>query len=81
MLPELPHQGGRGRLPEELKDSPSQMVICCAIAADVLELGDQGEPANDKYAERRAAPWVYRYCTGELPAGEAALEAWKCELY
>ena len=66
---------------EELKDSPSQMEICCAIVADVPELDDQGESADDKYAERRAAAWVYRYCTGELPPGEADLEAWKCELY
>jgi hypothetical protein len=58
---------------EELKDSPSQMEICCAIVADVLELDDQGEPANDKYAERRAPTWVYRYCTGELPAGRRIL--------
>ena len=24
--------------------------------------------------ERRAATWLYRYCTGELPPGEAPLE-------
>jgi hypothetical protein len=66
---------------EELKDSPSQMETIFAIFANVLELDDQGEPANEKYAERRAATWLYRYCTGELPPGVADLESWECELY
>jgi hypothetical protein len=65
----------------ELKDSPSQMEICFAIFANVLELDDHGEPINEKYAERRAAIWIYRYCTGELPPGEAEIEPWECELY
>ena len=29
---------------EELRDSPSQMEICVAIFANVLELDEQGEP-------------------------------------
>jgi hypothetical protein len=66
---------------QELKSSPSQMETCFAIFANVLELNDQGEPVNEKYAERRAATWLYRYCTGELPHGEPALEPWECELY
>jgi hypothetical protein len=65
----------------ELKDSPSQAEICFAIFANVLELDDQGEPINEKYAERRAATWLYRYCTGELPPGEPDFEPWECELY
>jgi hypothetical protein len=65
----------------ELKDSPSQMETCFAIFANVLELDDQGEPINEKYAERRAATYLYRYCTGGLPSGEADLEPWECELY
>jgi hypothetical protein len=73
-----PMLGGIG-CREELKNSPSQMEICFAIVAGVLELDDQGEPANDKYAGRCAGTWLYRYCTGEIPAGEADLEAWKCE--
>ncbi|MFD7644469.1 hypothetical protein ACFV4P_27925 [Kitasatospora sp. NPDC059795] len=66
---------------EELRDSPSQAEICFAIFVNVLELDAQGEPVNEKYAERRAATWLYQYCTGELPPGEAALEAWECELH
>ena len=66
---------------DELKDSPSQMETCFAIFANVLELDDQGEPTNEKYADRRAAIWIYRYRTGEFPPGEAGLEPWECELY
>jgi len=46
----------------ELKDSPSHET-CFAIFANVLELDDQGEPISKKYADRRAATWLYRYCT------------------
>jgi len=66
---------------DELKDSPSQMEICFAIFANVLELDDQGQPVNEKYAEHRAALWLYKYCTGELPPGEAELDGWEVELY
>jgi hypothetical protein len=66
---------------DELTDSPSRMEICFAIFANVLELDDRGEPINEKYAERRAATWLYQYCRGKLPPGEADLEPWECELY
>jgi hypothetical protein len=64
---------------DDPKDSPSQIETCFAIFANVLELDDQGEPLNEKYAERRAAAFLYQYCTGVLPAGE--LEPWECQLY
>jgi hypothetical protein len=57
------------------------MEICFAIFVNVLELDDDGEPTNEKYAERRAAVWLYRYCTGRLPPGEPGLEPWECELF
>ncbi|SEO21634.1 DUF7677 family protein [Actinacidiphila rubida] len=66
---------------EHLRESPSQMEICFAIFANVLELDGQGEPVNEKYAERRAAAWLYQYCTGQLPPGEARFEPWECELH
>jgi hypothetical protein len=66
---------------DELKDSPSQMETIFAIFANVLELDDHGEPTNEKYAERRAAIWLYRYCTGELPPGEAELKPWEVTTY
>jgi hypothetical protein len=66
---------------DELKDSPSQMETCFAIFANVLELDEQGNPINEKYAERRAATWLYQYCTGKLPPNEAELDHWEVELY
>ena len=66
---------------DELKDSPSQMETCFAIFANVLELDEHGEPVNEKYAERRAATFLYQYCTGMLPPGEPDLEFWEVELY
>jgi hypothetical protein len=66
---------------DALRESPSQLEICFAIFANVLELDEYGEPVNEKHAERRAAVWLYQYCTGELPPEEPALEAWECALY
>jgi hypothetical protein len=66
---------------DAVRESPSQLEICFAIFANVLELDDAREPINEKYAERRAATWLYRYCTGELPPGEAPLEGWEVALY
>jgi hypothetical protein len=66
---------------DELKDSPSQMETCFAIFINVLELDDSGQPVNEKHAEARAATWLYRYCTGELPPGQPDLESWEVELY
>jgi len=57
------------------------MEICFAIFANVLELDRDGVPTNEKNAERRAATWLYKYCMGELPPGEADLEPWECELF
>ena len=65
----------------ELSDSPSQMETLFAIFANVLELDEHGDPVNEKYAERRAATWLYQYCTGELPPGEPELEGWEIALY
>lgn len=66
---------------DDLIESPSQLETCFAIFLNVLELDEAGEPTNEKYAERRAAVWIYRYCTGQNPAGEHPLEPWECELY
>ena len=64
----------------ELRESPSQMETCFAIFANVLELDDQDQPVNEKYAEARAAAWLFHYCTGGWPVGHAPLEPWECEL-
>jgi hypothetical protein len=47
------------------------MEICFAIFVNVLELDDSGQPVNEKYAEKRAATWICRYCTGSCrPASQ-----------
>lgn len=66
---------------DELRESPSQMESLFAVFANVLELDDDGEPVNEKYAERRAALWIYRYFTGTWPEGERPLEDWETKLY
>ena len=65
----------------ELQESPSQMKTLFAIFANVLQLDEYGDPVNEKYAERRAATWLYRYCTGHLPPEEPELEDWEVALY
>lgn len=62
---------------EELHESPPAMETCVAISANVLALDEQGDPVNEKHAERRAAAWLYQYCTGQLPPGEPAIEPWE----
>ena len=66
---------------DDLRDSPSQMETLFAIFANVLELDDHGDPVNEKYAERRAAVWLYQYCTGSPPANEPPLQHWEVELH
>jgi hypothetical protein len=66
---------------DDLRDSPSQMETCFAVFVNVLELDDSGQPVNEKYAEMRAATWLYKYCTGSLPPGQADLEPWETALY
>ena len=40
---------------DAMAESPSQLAICFAIFANILELDDQGDPVDEKHAERRAA--------------------------
>jgi hypothetical protein len=49
---------------DELRDSPSQMEICFAVFANVLELDDSGQPVNEKM-QRRV---LRRTSTGTAPA-------------
>jgi hypothetical protein len=58
---------------DEFRDSPSQMEICFAIFVNVLELDDSGQPVNEKYAEKRAATWIYQYCTFCVPGPVAGV--------
>ena len=49
---------------DAVAESPSQLEICFAIFANVLELDDRGDPVNEKYARapRRhvALPLLHR---------------------
>ncbi|QRP45283.1 hypothetical protein [Amycolatopsis sp. FDAARGOS 1241] len=49
---------------QTLTDEPTAMEHLFAIFANVLQLGEDGEPLNEEYAERRAATSVFQYCTG-----------------
>jgi hypothetical protein len=64
-----------------LRENPSEMEVIFAIFANVLELDEDGNPTNARYAEHRAAVELYRFCTGEFPAGEARGEDYEFELY
>ena len=37
---------------DAVRESPSQLEICFAIFANVLELGDRGDPVNEEHPER-----------------------------
>ena len=57
------------------------METLFAVFANNLELDEAGDPTNEKYAERRAAIFLYRYLTRELPPGEPPLICDEEELY
>ena len=61
-------------------DEPSLMEQAYAIFANVIELNERGEPVNAKYAERRAAQYIRRYCDPSYVV-EPPFEDWECELH
>lgn len=63
-----------------LMREPSAMEQMYAIFANVIELDDDGQVVNAKYAERRAAQWLRRYMDRDytvLPP----FEGWEVALY
>jgi hypothetical protein len=52
---------------DAMRESPSQLETCFAIFANGLEPDERGEPLNEKYAERRAAAWLYKYEVKSTP--------------
>jgi hypothetical protein len=66
---------------DTLREGPSYMEMLFAIFANVLELDDDGRPVNAKHAERRAASYIYRLMTGDMPEGEPPFEDWETQLY
>jgi hypothetical protein len=57
------------------------MEILFAVFVNNLELDEAGEPTNEKYAERRAATFLYEYLTRELPPGEPEIGEAEGALY
>jgi ferredoxin len=55
------------------------LKLCTTVWANVLELDDDGNVLNAKYAENRAAQYIREYMTGER--AELPFEAWECALY
>ena len=64
-----------------LHDEASAMETLFAVFVNNLELDEDGEPTNEKYAERRAATFLYRYITRELPPGEPPVSGEESNLY
>jgi hypothetical protein len=69
------------RTGKTLQVESSAMEILFAVFVNDLELDEADEPTNEKYAERRAATFLYGYMTGELPPGEPAIGADEGALY
>ena len=63
-----------------LIESPSLMEAAYAIFANVIELSDDGEPINAKYAEYRAAQYIRRWCDSSYVVNPP-FESWEVELY
>ncbi|MGE0045665.1 MAG: hypothetical protein AB7J28_07770 [Hyphomonadaceae bacterium] len=62
-----------------LQEEPSALETVYAVFANVLELDNDGNVLNAKYAERRAAQYIREYITGER--AKPPFEAWECALY
>ncbi len=63
-----------------LQKEPSAMEQIYAIFANVIELDDDGNVLNAKYAERRAAQWLRRYCDRTYEV-VPPFEDWEIKLY
>ncbi len=57
----------------DVLSDPSCMEQVFAVFGNVLRLDADGEPLNFRHAQRRAALYLYRYCNGRIPDGEADL--------
>lgn len=59
---------------------PSMLEQAYAIFANVIEIDDDGNVLNAKYAEKRAAQFIRSYVDRNYVV-EPPLEAWEVELY
>ena len=64
---------------EAFEHFPELMEQCFTIFLSNLELDRTGEPVNEDHAERRAAVWLYAFCTGTLPPTDAPLQPWELD--
>ena len=63
-----------------LSDEPSALERVYAIFANVIEMDDNGNVLNAKYAERRAAQWLRSYIDPDYTA-TPAFEDWEIYLH
>ncbi|WP_378174084.1 hypothetical protein [Aquimarina sp. SS2-1] len=59
---------------------PSAIEQAYAIFANVIELDENGEVLNAKYAEKRAVDYIRSYCQSDFKV-EPPYEDWEIELY
>jgi hypothetical protein len=63
-----------------LSDEPSALETVYAIFANVIEMDDDGNVLNAKYAERRAAQWLRSYMDPDYGA-TPPFEGWETHLH
>lgn len=61
-------------------EEPSMLEQTYAIFANVIEMNDNGEVLNAKYAEKRAAQFIRSYVDTTYEV-EPPFEDWEVELY
>lgn len=61
-------------------DEPSMMEQAYAIFANVIEMDDDGNVLNAKYAEKRAAQFIRSYVDDDYII-EPPLKEWEVKLY
>lgn len=61
-------------------EEPSAIEQVFAIFANVIELDENGEVLNAKYAEKRAVDYLRSYCDPEFKV-EPPYEDWETELH
>ena len=65
---------------DEFKESPSLLETVYAIFINNLELDENGNVLNEKYAEKRAAQYIKQYCV-EYYKAEPEFSFNEIELY
>lgn len=66
---------------DEFKESPSLLEQVYAIFMNNLEIDENGEVQNVKYAEQRAAQYIKQYCVPDYTAEPSFDGSEELELY